>query len=368
MVGDVAPVWGVEEEHISLVAWREPADIFGAKNVRRVCRAGAEGFCRREPETGTRQVHHQRQRLTERTPWVEVGGECQDRSLLGQEAGRGEGQVEEEPASGEEHSRYVAPRYQDGRFMLRSFQVVHATGAELEGQRDRTPLGELVGMQPGREPVLLARLEVASCLWHHFMDHELHVLSRAIELGRDSVCPQEGRIYVHKTAPSRDLDRTQGLQLRLAVQAVARLRLCGHRPVLEHPTEVTLEGGPKIALTTSTCRRDRRADAAIGGMDLLVGSPGGAQLELRSPITKEGRVRMAVYEARKRYLPTPVNTLVVLAGWKVPQDLHGRADRGDAVPCYGYRSRGVDAQCSEFPAPERSRSLRGDGGREVVDQ
>src|SRR5215204_6283513 len=36
MVGDVAPVWGVEEEHISLVAWREPADIFGAEHVRRV--------------------------------------------------------------------------------------------------------------------------------------------------------------------------------------------------------------------------------------------------------------------------------------------------------------------------------------------
>src|SRR5215212_208864 len=263
MVGQVAPVWGVEEEHISLVAWREPADIFGAKHVRRVCRAGAEGLCRREPETGTRQVHHERQRLTEGTPWVEVGGERQDRSLVGQEAGRGEGQVEEEPASGEEHSRYVAPRYQDGRFMLRSFQVVYATGAELEGQRDRTPLGELVGMQPGREPVLLARLQVASCLgdlerttlqediggsgqgrcfWQHFMDHELHVLSRAIELGRYRVRSEKGRIYIHGAAMSCVVDRTQGLQFRLAVEAVARLRLCGRRPVLQHPAEMAFQG------------------------------------------------------------------------------------------------------------------------------
>src|SRR5215212_5746309 len=178
MVGQVAPVWGVEEEHISLVAWREPADIFGAKHVRRVCRAGAEGLCRREPETGTRQVHHQRQRLTEGTPWVEVGGERQDRSLVGQEAGRGEGQVEEEPASGEEHSRYVAPRYQDGRFMLRGFQVVYATGAELEGQG----------------------------------------LGRGVGVGGEGVCRQEGRRYERGTAPSRVLERAQGGQGRRAGQ------------------------------------------------------------------------------------------------------------------------------------------------------
>src|ERR671917_1543261 len=108
MVGEVAPIRGVEEEHIRFVAGREPADVFGAEHVRRVGRAGAEGFCWREPETGARQVHHQRQRLAEGAPGVEVGGERQDRSLVSQEAGRREGQVEEEPASWEEYGRNVA--------------------------------------------------------------------------------------------------------------------------------------------------------------------------------------------------------------------------------------------------------------------
>src|SRR5215207_941405 len=131
MVGEVAPVRGVEEEHVSPVAWREPAGVFGAEHVRRVGRAGAEGFCWSEPEAGARQVHHQRKRLAEGASGVEVGGERQDRSLVGQETCRREGQVEEEPASGEEYGRNVALCQQDGRFILRRFQVVYATGAEL---------------------------------------------------------------------------------------------------------------------------------------------------------------------------------------------------------------------------------------------
>src|ERR671910_162206 len=126
--------------------------------------------------------------------------------------------------------------------MLRGFEVVHAAGAELEGQRDRTPLGELVRVQAEREPVLPARLQVASrlrhlerptlqkyvgesgqgcCFWQHIMDHELHVLCRAIELGWDRVRSEKGRIYIHGVAMCRVVDRTQGLQLRLAVEPVA---------------------------------------------------------------------------------------------------------------------------------------------------
>src|SRR5215211_127332 len=103
-------------------------------------------------------------------------------------------------------------------------------------------------------------------------------------------------------------------------------------------------------------------------MDLLVGSPGGAQLELRSSVTKEDRVRMAVYESWKRYPPAPVHTLVVLAGWKLLQHLRGRADCGDALTRDSYRGWGVDTHGSELRTPDRSRSLRSDGSREVVDQ
>src|SRR5688500_3455022 len=103
-------------------------------------------------------------------------------------------------------------------------------------------------------------------------------------------------------------------------------------------------------------------------MDLLVGSPRGTQLELRRPVSQEGRVRVAVYEARKRYLPTPIHTLVVSAGWKVPPDLCGRADCGHALTRDSYRGGGGYAQCPEFPAPKRARPRRGDGGSEGADQ
>src|SRR5918994_7922854 len=126
--------------------------------------------------------------------------------------------------------------------MLRGFEVVHAAGAELEGQRDRTPLGELVRVQAEREPVLPARLKLASrlrhlertthqkdvgesgqgrCFWQHFMDHELHVLCRAIELGWNRVRSKKCWIYIYRATAACFLDRTQGLQLRLAVEAVA---------------------------------------------------------------------------------------------------------------------------------------------------
>src|ERR687889_1365570 len=103
--------------------------------------------------------------------------------------------------------------------------------------------------------------------------------------------------------------------------------------------------------------RHRRADAATGSVDLLVGSPGGAQLELRSPVSQEGRVRVAVNEAWKRHLPSPVHALVVSAGWEFPQDLRGRADCGDVLTRDSYRGGGVDAQRSQLPAPEPARTF-----------
>ena len=77
-------------------------------------------------------------------------------------------------------------------------------------------------------------------------------------------------------------------------------------------------------------------------------------------------MRVAVDEAWKRHFPAPIHALVVPAGWNLSQDLRGLADREDAVPCYGYRGGGVDAQRSELSAPERTRTYRGDRGREVV--
>ena len=58
MVDEVAPVRGVEEEHVCPVAGREPANVVGADDVRRIDRAGAKGFGWREPEPGARQVHN----------------------------------------------------------------------------------------------------------------------------------------------------------------------------------------------------------------------------------------------------------------------------------------------------------------------
>src|SRR5215210_8948596 len=161
MVGDVTPVRGVEEEHVCFVAWRESTNVYDAEDVRRVGRAGTQGSFRREPEAGARQVHHERQRLAEGASGVEVGGERQDRPLVGKEAGRRNGQVEKEPASGEKHGRDVALCEKADAPFSGGLEVIHAAGAELDRQRDRTPLGELVGVQAEREPVLPARFEVA---------------------------------------------------------------------------------------------------------------------------------------------------------------------------------------------------------------
>ena len=59
-------------------------------------------------------------------------------------------------------------------------------------------------------------------------------------------------------------------------------------------------------------------------------------------------MRVAVHETWKRHLTSPVHALAAPAGWNLSQDLRGRADREDAVPCYGYRGWGVDAQRSEL--------------------
>ena len=62
-------------------------------------------------------------------------------------------------------------------------------------------------------------------------------------------------------------------------------------------------------------------------------------------------MRVAVYEAWKRYFPTPVQTLVFLAGWKLLQHLRGWADCGDALTSDSYRGGGVDTYGSKIPAP-----------------
>src|SRR5215217_2384848 len=145
------------------------------------------------------------------------------------------------------------------------------------------------------------------------MDHKFHVFGRAVELGRHGMRPEEGRNYVDGAESSCGPDRPQGLQLRLAVEAVARLGLRGRRAMLHHPPQVTCYGRPQILFASGPRRSHRRADPAAGSVHLFIGSPCGAQLELGRPVPEEGRMCVAVDETWKCYLATSVHALEALA-------------------------------------------------------
>jgi hypothetical protein len=69
-------------------------------------------------------------------------------------------------------------------------------------------------------------------------------------------------MYGYGTAPARGLYRQQRLYLRLKVEPVAGLGLSGHRPVFEHPSEMSAHGRPEILLGAGPRRGHRRTDTA----------------------------------------------------------------------------------------------------------
>ena len=113
----------------------------------------------------------------------------------------------------EEHADDLARRQCPDPLWPRRLEVVDGACAELDGQRDRARLGELVAVEPEREPCL-AREEVPASLCgierpafdedvrrarelcrlgQDLTEHELDVGVRVVVLGRDRVQAEERR-------------------------------------------------------------------------------------------------------------------------------------------------------------------------------
>ena len=135
-------------------------------------------------------------------------------------------------------------------------EMIDAPRAELDGERDRTRFGELIPMQSQGEPGVSARLQVAPRLRRvertaleedvrrlgnphdlrqHLGEGEVEVLVRAGELRRHRVSPEPGRDTAGR------LDSSQGGDLGLEVEPVARFALEGRRSGGEHPVAVALD-------------------------------------------------------------------------------------------------------------------------------
>src|SRR3712207_3142226 len=164
MVGEVAPVGCVEDEHVGSVTRCQPADIVETQHVGGVGSTCIQSLRRGELEAGASQVHHEGQRLAEGASGVEVGGENDDSTFLDERTDGGEGQIQEETAGWEQDGGDIAARQRPRTFLARGLQMVHATGAELYGEWYRPALRELVRVQAEREAVARAGLQISSRL------------------------------------------------------------------------------------------------------------------------------------------------------------------------------------------------------------
>ena len=157
-----------------------------------------------------------------------------------------------------------------------------------------------------------------------------HVGEQEVEVRVGSVLLELGWHGVG-TEPRRDTasrpDRTQLRELRLAVEAVARLRLERGRAGTEHPPGVALHRCRQPGLARGTGRPHRREDPAAAGVQLLVARTGRAQRELVDPIAREAGVRVAVDQTRDRGQAAPVELLDLAV--ERPQITH-RTDLRDA--------------------------------------
>ena len=132
----------------------------------------------------------------------------------------------------------------------------------------------------------------------HLREQEVEIRVRVRELRRRRVGAEEGRDAAGSP------DRAQRGELRLAVEAVARLPLERRRPGAEHPAAVALDGLAQPLLPRLARRAHGREDPAAGRVQLLVARAAGAKRELLDAVAAERRMRVAVDEAGDRAEPT----------------------------------------------------------------
>src|SRR5215213_8491674 len=99
VVGEVAPVGGVEDANVGFIAGRQATDIIKTEHLGGVYSTRPQRLSGGEREAGTGEVHYQRQRLAEGASGIEVRGEGDDGPLLDEQAG-GRGRSRNSPQAG----------------------------------------------------------------------------------------------------------------------------------------------------------------------------------------------------------------------------------------------------------------------------
>src|SRR5207248_5639017 len=107
---------------------------------------------------------HERKALAERAAGVEVGRERDHGSGVDERAGGRHRPAEEERTRREEHRGDVARRKHPDALGPGGLEMVDGARAELDRERYRTELRELVAVEAELEPVRAAGLQVASSL------------------------------------------------------------------------------------------------------------------------------------------------------------------------------------------------------------
>ncbi len=202
--------------------------------------------------------------------------------------------------------------------------MVDRAGAELDRERDRPLLGELVAVQAKCETRVSARFQVAPRLLRRegaALDEDVRRLGDLSSLGQDLA---EGEVEVGVgvlvlgwygvcAKPGGDtalgVDRAQRRELGLTVEPVARLPLERRRAGMEHPLPVPPDGCPETVFARGSSRLDGRQDPAPGGVQLLVARPAGAKVELTDTVPREAHVRVAVDEPWDRAQAAAVELL-----------------------------------------------------------
>ena len=234
--------------------------------------------------------------------------------------------AEEKRARRQQHAGDIAPCERADAGGARRLEVVDRARAELERERDRAALRELVAVQPQRKACVAARLEIAARLGgveraafeedvggrrdlrgfgQHLREREVEVGVAVVELRRHRVRAEPRR------RAARVADRAQGRELGVVVEPVAGLALPRRRAVREHPLRMPLDSDAQSVGVQRARRPDGREDAAACRVQLLVARAARAQGELLDAVAAERGMRVAVDEPRQRAETAAVELLDV---------------------------------------------------------
>ena len=319
--------------------------------------------------------------LAERTARIEVGGERDRAAGIDELSGARHRTPQHERSHREKHADDVARRELLDPFVARRLEVVDGASAELDRERDRALLGELVTVQAKLETGSAACVEIAPCLLGGegpALEKDVGRLGDRRSFGQD-LAEREVEVGVGvamlrwngvRSEPGGDTalgcDRAQRRELGLTVEPVARLPFEGRRAGMEHPLAMPPDRGPEAVLAGRPSRFDGRQDPAPRGVELLVARPTRAKLELARAIPREAHVRVAVHEPWDRAETTAVELLDLSV--ERSEVLHA-TDLGDA-PAVAEDERILeDVDLAQSRAAQRGVGPRGgDDLRQVAEE